>query len=54
VKRGEVLHPVNEVTIAGNLAEMYRKILAIGSDVDARGVIRTGCVLVDALTIAGQ
>lgn len=54
VSKGEVVHPVSEVTIAGNLANMFRQILAIGSDVDVRGVIRSGCVLVDALTVAGQ
>jgi PmbA protein len=54
VKNGEIAHPVNEVTIAGNLAAMFRQIKAVGSDVDVRGTVRCGAVLVDALTLAGQ
>jgi PmbA protein len=54
VENGEIAHPVNEVTIAGNLASMFRQIKAVGSDVDVRGTVRCGAVLVDALTLAGQ
>src|SRR5690606_10617516 len=54
VENGEIAYPVNEVTIAGNLAEMFSRIAAIGSDVDVRGTIRCGSVLVDGLTVAGQ
>lgn len=54
VERGALAHPVSEVTVAGNLAEMYRRIAAIGSDVDVRGGIRTGSVLVEAMTVAGS
>lgn len=54
VERGEVTHPVEEVTIAGNLRQMYRAIVAIGSDVDTRGSIRAGSILLDELTIAGE
>jgi PmbA protein len=54
VERGRIVHPVNEVTIAGNLAEMFERIRAIGSDVDYRGGIRCGSVLIDSLTVAGQ
>jgi len=54
VEDGEIVHPVEEVTIAGNLREMYRSILAVGSDVDVRGAIRTGSVLVGEMTIAGD
>lgn len=53
VERGRIVHPVHEVTIAGNLTEMFERILAIGSDVDVRGGIRSGSVLIDALTVAG-
>lgn len=53
VERGEVVHPVSEVTIAGNLSEIFKNISAIGADVDHRGVIRCGSVLVDDMTIAG-
>jgi PmbA protein len=54
VERGEIVHPVNEVTIAGSLPELFKGIRAIGSDVDERGTVRCGSVLVDGLTLAGQ
>ncbi len=54
VRRGEVLHAVNEVTIAGNLSDMFERIVAVGSDVDTRSVIRCGSVLIGEMTVAGQ
>lgn len=54
VEGGVISHPVNEVTIAGSLRDMYRDIVAIGSDVDRRGGIRSGSVLLAELTIAGD
>jgi PmbA protein len=54
VENGAVAYPVHEITIAGNLREMYRHIVAIGTDVDQRGTIRTGSVLVEGMTIAGE
>jgi PmbA protein len=54
VERGRIAYPVNEVTIAGNLADMFRNVRAIGSDVDVRGSIRCGSLLIDGLTVAGQ
>jgi PmbA protein len=54
VEKGEIVHAVSEVTIAGNLRDMYRQIQAIGSDVDVRGAVRCGSVLIDALTVAGR
>jgi PmbA protein len=54
VERGEIVHPVNEVTIAGSLPDLLKNIRAIGSDVDIRGTVRCGSVLVDGLTLAGQ
>ena len=53
VERGEIVHPVHEVTIAGNLKDLFREIQAVGSDVDARGTVRCGAVRVDGLTLAG-
>ncbi len=53
VERGAIAHPVNEVTIAGNLAELFQQIQAVGSDIDVRGTVRCGSVLVDGLTLAG-
>jgi PmbA protein len=54
VERGSIVHPVNEVTIAGNLADLLREIKAVGSDVDVRGTVRCGSVLVEGLTLAGS
>ena len=53
VQRGEIAHPVHEVTIAGNLKDLFREIQAVGSDIDARGTVRCGAVRVDGLTLAG-
>ena len=53
VERGAIVHPVNEVTIAGNLKDLLREIKAVGSDVDTRGTVRCGSVLVEGLTLAG-
>lgn len=54
VENGEIQYPVEEITIAGNLKDMFRNIVAIGNDVDYRGNIRTGSILVERLSIAGQ
>lgn len=54
VEQGEIRYPVEEITIAGNLGEMFRNLSAVGSDVDTRGTIRTGSLLIDRMTIAGE
>ena len=54
VENGEIVFPVTEVTIAGNLRDMLRSIQAIGDDVDLRGAIRTGSILVKQMRIAGD
>ncbi|MEX2122577.1 MAG: metalloprotease PmbA [Woeseia sp.] len=53
VENGEIAFPVHEVTIAGNLKELYKRIRAVGRDQDLRGGIRCGSLLVDGMTIAG-
>ncbi|NIL94942.1 MAG: metalloprotease PmbA [Woeseiaceae bacterium] len=53
VENGEIQYPVHEVTIAGNLRDLYPRIVAIGDDQDLRGGIRCGSLLVDQMTIAG-
>ena len=53
VDNGRLAYPVHEVTIAGNLRDMYRGIVDVGADVDARGGIRTGSILVEQMTVAG-
>jgi PmbA protein len=52
VENGQIAHPVQEITIAGNLRDMFRGMQAVGSDVDARGNVRCGSVLIDRMTIA--
>jgi PmbA protein len=54
VENGVIVHPVEEVTIAGNLADMFRGIVAVGSDVVSRGGRRTGSILIDRMTVAGH
>ena len=53
VENGEIQFPVHEVTIAGNLLELYQRISDIGNDQDLRGGIRCGSLLVEEMTIAG-
>jgi PmbA protein len=53
VERGEISHAVHEVTIAGNLLELFKRIEGIGPDIDRRGSIHSGSVLVGELTVAG-
>jgi len=54
VEGGEIRFPVSEVTVAGNLKQMFHGIVAIGDDVDVRGGIRTGSILVGGMTVAGS
>ena len=54
VEGGEIQFPVNEITIAGNLKDMFRGIVAVGSDVDRRGSRHTGSILIDRMTVAGH
>jgi PmbA protein len=53
VENGKIKYPVHEVTIAGNLRDLYPRIAAIGDDQDLRGGIRCGSLLVEEMTIAG-
>ena len=54
VENGEIVYPVHEVTIAGNLKDLFLGIQAVGSDIDVRGTVRCGSVLVEGLTVAGH
>jgi PmbA protein len=54
IEDGAIAFPVQEVTIAGNLKDMYRNVVAIGGDVDLRGGIRMGSLLLEQMTIAGE
>lgn len=53
VEDGVIQYPVEEITIAGNLRDMYRNIAAVGGDTLVRGSRRCGSILIDGMTIAG-
>ena len=54
VENGEIQYPVEEITIAGNLKDMFRGLIAVGNDCDFPGSTRTGSWLIDRMTIAGE
>ncbi|WP_172144036.1 MULTISPECIES: metalloprotease PmbA [Pseudomonas] len=54
VENGEIQFPVQEVTIAGNLRDMFKQIVAVGNDLELRSNIRTGSVLIEKMTVAGS
>jgi len=54
VEQGEIQYPVQEITVAGNLRDMFMGIRAVGGDVERRGNIRTGSVLIEGMTVAGD
>ena len=54
VENGEIQFPVSEVTIAGNLKDMFMNLRAVGDDVDRRGNIQSGSLLIDNLMVAGE
>lgn len=54
VENGEIAYPVEEITIAANLRDMFAGIVAVGRDVDPRSHILTGSILVGRMTVAGE
>jgi len=54
VEHGQIAYPVDNVTIAGNMASMFQAIEAVGSDVDPRSHIKTGSILIGGMTVAGE
>ena len=54
VENGEIQYPVHEITVAGNLKQMFKDIVAVGNDIDLRGNTRTGSILVQNMAIAGE
>ena len=54
IENGEIVYPVSEVTVAGNLSEMFSKIQKIGNDPETDGSVFCGSVLIDDLMIAGE
>ena len=54
IENGEIVHPVEEITIAANMKDMFRGIVAIGADTICRGTKSVGSILIDEMTIAGS
>jgi PmbA protein len=54
VENGEIAYPVEEITVAGNLKQMFNQLRCVGRDVDARANIITGSLLIDGMTVAGE
>ncbi|MBV1881032.1 MAG: metalloprotease PmbA [Pseudomonadales bacterium] len=54
VENGEIQYPVHEITIAGNLKDLYANLVAVGSDVDRRGNTQTGSLLFESMMVGGQ
>jgi PmbA protein len=54
VENGEIVYPVEEITIAGNLKDMFSQIVAVGSDIDPRCSLQSGSVLIERMKIAGN
>lgn len=54
VENGEIQFPVEEITIAGNLKQMFQQLVAVGNDIDPRHSVRTGSWLLESMTIAGD
>jgi PmbA protein len=54
VEEGEIVHPVEEITIAGNLRDMFRNVAAVGKDVQARGSKQVGSILIEEMKVAGN
>jgi PmbA protein len=54
VDQGEIQFPVDEITIAGNLKQMFKDFSDVGTDVDTRGNVRCGSILINEMTVAGD
>ena len=54
IESGELTHAVEEITIAGNLAEMLKNITAIGGDLEFRTAIASPALRIDGMTVGGR
>lgn len=54
VENGAIAYPVEEITIAGNMADMFKQIVAIGNDMLVQGSKQTGSILIERMTVAGE
>jgi PmbA protein len=53
VEHGEIQYPVEEITIAGNMKDMFQQIVGVGNDVLTRGNKQTGSILIEKMVVAG-
>lgn len=54
VENGQIVHPVEEITIAGNMADMLQQIVAVGADSITRGSKTSGSILIEQMSVAGE
>jgi len=54
VEHGKIAYPVEGITIAGNLKQMFHQLAAIGNDITTRGTKQTGSILIEEMMIAGH
>ena len=54
IEDGQIAYPVEEITIAGNLKQMFRDVVALGTDIERRGSRHIGSMLIARMTIAGS
>ncbi|WOH35879.1 metalloprotease PmbA [Thalassotalea fonticola] len=54
VENGQIQYPVSEITIAGNLKDIFKAVVATGSDYDLRGSIKTGSIIIEEMQVSGQ
>jgi PmbA protein len=54
VEHGAIQYPVEEITIAGNLKDMFRQIVAVGRDLQVHGSRQSGSILIENMTVAGH
>ena len=53
VENGVIQYPVEEITIAGNMKDIFKQIVAVGADTLLRGTKQTGSILIETMTVAG-
>ena len=54
IENGEIQYPVSEITVAGNLLDMFQSFVEVANDLDKRGNTITGSILVEKMTVAGE
>lgn len=54
VENGQIQHAVQEITIAGNLKDMFMQMVAVGNDVITRGAKTSGSILIESMAVAGS